>query len=410
MKASIKPVLLLHKKLKNGNYPVFLRVTVERKIKYFSLGSDYNCAKNEWYKKDGCFKPDFKDAKQMNEHIDETVQKARKTAIQLEQTNSNYTVEDFYLAYTRKGNSIMVLEYFDEIVKGFDDNGDIGNADIYKQTKNRIKAYLKTKNINTDISLASINVNFLNNWVKFLRKTCGDTTIHLRLRTLRALINMAKANEGFDYYVFKDFKLTPFSTKTPKRALKLEEMKAIFNYKADPSESKYHSLNYFKFMYLCWGMNWVDVCHLKKDQIEEDKFTYIRIKTGKHYTINIIEATQKIIDEYKEYNLNSPYVFPILNERHIKPRTIKNRVKKSLDNVNEDIQSIAKELKIEKEVTTYTTRHTFATILKYLNVPTEVISEIYGHSSINTTNIYLDSFKEETLNESTKKATDAIIY
>ena len=95
MKASIKPVLLKHKKLNNGKYPVFLRVTIDRKIKYFSLGSDFNCLEKEWSKKEGLFKPGFKDYLEMNTHIDDTVQKARKTAITLEQKGFDYTIEDF---------------------------------------------------------------------------------------------------------------------------------------------------------------------------------------------------------------------------------------------------------------------------------------------------------------------------
>ena len=117
MKASIKPVLLKHKKLSSGKYPIFLRVTIDRKIKYFKIGADFNCRESEWSKKEGYFKPVVKDATQMNEYIDETVQKARKVAIKLEKNTPNYSIEDFYLAYTRKGNKLTVLSYFEDVVE-----------------------------------------------------------------------------------------------------------------------------------------------------------------------------------------------------------------------------------------------------------------------------------------------------
>ena len=41
---------------------------------------------------------------------------------------------------------------------------------------------------------------------------------------------------------------------------------------------------------------------------------------------------------------------------------------------------------------TYTIRHSFAMTLKEQNVPIEMISELLGHKSIKTTQIYLRSF------------------
>ena len=47
---------------------------------------------------------------------------------------------------------------------------------------------------------------------------------------------------------------------------------------------------------------------------------------------------------------------------------------------------------ITSDVTSYTIRHSFAMTLKEQNVPIEMISELLGHKSIKTTQIYLRSF------------------
>ncbi|MBL0051720.1 MAG: tyrosine-type recombinase/integrase [Bacteroidetes bacterium] len=44
---------------------------------------------------------------------------------------------------------------------------------------------------------------------------------------------------------------------------------------------------------------------------------------------------------------------------------------------------------------TYAARHTFSTILKRKGVSTEFIKESLGHSSIVTTENYLDSFTDD---------------
>ncbi|MFT4093251.1 MAG: tyrosine-type recombinase/integrase [Niabella sp.] len=50
--------------------------------------------------------------------------------------------------------------------------------------------------------------------------------------------------------------------------------------------------------------------------------------------------------------------------------------------MNKNMKRIAKELEINKPVTTYFARHSFATILKRSGASTELISEALGHSVI----------------------------
>ena len=52
---------------------------------------------------------------------------------------------------------------------------------------------------------------------------------------------------------------------------------------------------------------------------------------------------------------------------------------------------------ITSDVTSYTIRHSFARALKEQNVPIEMISELLGHKSIKTTQIYLRSFSLEKM-------------
>ena len=73
--------------------------------------------------------------------------------------------------------------------------------------------------------------------------------------------------------------------------------------------------------------------------------------------------------------------------------------------INEHMKKIALELEINKPVTTYYARHSFATILKNSGVSTEFISEALGHSSLQTTKNYLAGFEQEAI----RKTTDVLI-
>ena len=60
------------------------------------------------------------------------------------------------------------------------------------------------------------------------------------------------------------------------------------------------------------------------------------------------------------------------------------------------MEKIRKDLKISQKVRNNEARHTYATVMKRKNVGIVFIKETLGHSSLNTTELYLDSFPDET--------------
>ena len=72
---------------------------------------------------------------------------------------------------------------------------------------------------------------------------------------------------------------------------------------------------------------------------------------------------------------------------------------KVITKVNTRLKMIGKELDLSIPITTYVARHTQATVMKRAGVPTAVISQIMGHSSEKVTQIYLDHFDNEQIDE-----------
>ena len=56
----------------------------------------------------------------------------------------------------------------------------------------------------------------------------------------------------------------------------------------------------------------------------------------------------------------------------------------------------------EINLTSYVARHSYATVLKNSGVNIALISETLGHSDLKTTQIYLDSFDNEQIDEAMK--------
>ena len=70
------------------------------------------------------------------------------------------------------------------------------------------------------------------------------------------------------------------------------------------------------------------------------------------------------------------------------------------------MELIRQELEIEQKIGTYSARHSFSTILKRKGVSTEFIKEALGHSSMVTTENYLDSFTDDVKLEYANLLTD----
>lgn len=82
--------------------------------------------------------------------------------------------------------------------------------------------------------------------------------------------------------------------------------------------------------------------------------------------------------------------------------TKQNRIHKILGKVNKNLKLLAADLGVEANITTYVARHSFASVLKKSGVNIALISEALGHSDLATTQIYLDSFDNEQVDDAMK--------
>lgn len=104
------------------------------------------------------------------------------------------------------------------------------------------------------------------------------------------------------------------------------------------------------------------------------------------------------MDLIEKYSIkDNTYLFPILSNFHKTELQRANRVYNS--KVNERLKEIGKALDIPIDLTTYVARHSQATVMKRAGVPTSIIRELMGHSSEGVTQIYLDSFDNEQMDE-----------
>jgi integrase/recombinase XerD len=397
--SSIKVVLFTSKVLKNGESPIMLRVIKDRKTKYISIG--HSCLPKHWDLKNQKPKNSFPNKRMLDILIDTKINEAQKTLLDLEINQTHFSLETVTQKIKKTQATKNVYDFIDSIVHQKTLENKLGNASVYKQTKNMLINFTK-KN---EIYFNEITPSFLNKYESYFRmKGSKEVSISQYMRTLRAVYNSA-ITEGIatsESYPFKEYSISKLSTKTVKRAITKDDIKKIIALDLGTDSRLNDSKNVFLFSYLTMGTNFTDLAQLKWTNIQNDRLKYIRAKTNKPYDVGLLPPALDILQYYKKNNLNNEYIFPILNDFHNTALRIKNRIHKVLKQTNDDLKEIATLAGIDVNLTTYVARHTYATVLKYSGVSTSVISEALGHDSEKTTQIYLDSFQNDVLDEANK--------
>ncbi|WP_299526768.1 tyrosine-type recombinase/integrase [Winogradskyella sp.] len=83
------------------------------------------------------------------------------------------------------------------------------------------------------------------------------------------------------------------------------------------------------------------------------------------------------------------------------------RKKKVLQQYNMGLKELALMAGIDKRVTSYVARHSYAACLKFKRVSTDIISEVLSHRDIKVTQTYLKEFGNAVLDEDSALLLDA---
>jgi integrase len=396
MNATVNVLCYKSKTLSNGEHPLMICVSKNGKRTYKSLGVSVNPTYWDFDKNKP--KRNCPDKKQIENLIIEKLKVFNQTILELNVTQKEYT-SDSLINKVEKPFKLKTVEViFNEQINILQKAQNLGSLHLYKYTYKSLKAF----NNHLNFYFSDIDIVWLKKFENWLRnKNLSDNSIGIIYRTLRTVYNIAIEEKCVNpqLYPFRSYKVSKLHKETAKRALTKSDIKRIINYKSS-NEREQLSLDIFIFSYLMGGINFVDIALLTKNNIVNDQLVYTRKKTGKLIKLPLHPIALKLIDNYS--NLNNTYLLPILFAYHKTDQQKANRIHKIIGKTNKDLKAIGESLKLPIKLTTYVTRHSYATVLKRSGVQTSVISESLGHSSEKVTQFYLDSFENDKLKESMK--------
>ena len=224
----------------------------------------------------------------------------------------------------------------------------------------------------------------------------SPNTISTYMRTLQAVYNrwMSPGIEGYNPVLFKDV-YTKVESRT-KRALTAEQMEQLRNTDFSVLTLRQQQvLTYFLLMFMLRGMPFIDLAHLRKSDLRNRRITYRRHKTGKLMVVDVPPDAMRLLQKYRD-KTDSEYLFPLLHgglfmeEHH-------HRYQETLRHFNRELARLMKQLLPGVSVSSYTARHTWATLAYHSGVPVGLISQSLGHSSIRVTMTYLKPLDAEVI-------------
>lgn len=287
------------------------------------------------------------------------------------------------------------FEFMEEVILQLERLGKERTAENYTTALNSFKRF---RNGN-DIMLNEIDSDLMTEYEAYLKSHgVAMNTVSFYNRILRAVYNRAVEKEmTVQRYPFKH--VYTGIDKTVKRALPLKIIRRIKELDLSLKSSLDFARDMFLFSFYTRGMSFIDMAYLKKKDLQNDILSYRRRKTGQQLFVKWEKSMQEIIDKYPA-NENG-YLLPIIKT----DRNERLQYRNTLRLVNNKLKEISVSIGLQTKLTMYVSRHSWASIAKSQNIPLSVISAGMGHDSENTTQIYLASLDNSTID----KANDLIL-
>ena len=338
-----------------------------------------------------------------------------KVVHSLETERRRFTADDVITMFHKLTKESSLFTFMHGVIAQLKQLGKVRTSETYTATLKSFMAFRDEQ----DVPLDGISSDMMLMYEAHLKaRGVRMNTISFYMRNLRAVYNRAvekgltQPNNPFRHvYTGVD--------KTVKRAIPIKAIKALKELDLSMKPSLDFARDMFLFSFYTRGMSFVDIAYLKKTDLQNGILTYRRRKTGQELSIKWEKCMAEIIAKYPENKTD--YLHPIIKEEGNGRNSVSHQAclngrvvtdegkaneRRQYDNtlhlVNYRLKELSTMLKLQRPLTMYVARHSWASAAKAKNVPLSVISEGMGHDSEATTQIYLASLETSVVDKANK--------
>jgi len=321
------------------------------------------------------------------------VARLEKVVHMLETERRRFRADDVITMFHKQTKESSLFTFMHGVIAQLKQLGKIRTSETYTATLKSFMAFRE----NQDVPLDGITSDLMLLYEAHLKaRNIRMNTISFYMRNLRAVYNRAvekgltPQNNPFRHvYTGVD--------KTIKRAIPIKAIKELKELDLSLKPSLDFARDMFMFSFYTRGMSFIDMAYLKKSDLKSGILTYRRRKTGQQLTIKWEKCMKDIINKYP--NNETDFLLPIIKDTGNERRQYDN----ALHLVNYHLKELSRMLKLQRPLTMYVARHSWASAAKAKNIPLSVISEGMGHDSETTTQIYLASLETSVVDKANKK-------
>lgn len=377
---------------KKGEFPIYCRLTVQGKSREFS--TQLWTVDEKWNAKAAKISGTNEIAKTANYTLETIKLNLLNIRTNLLANGKSVTAEIVVNLYRGKDEQKPTLiqwhEHFNEqhvkplIGKDYAE----GTYDRYTTSLSHVKEFLKFRYKVPDLPLQDLSLSFATDYEFYLKieRKCAHNTTLKYIKNLKAVINFAVRqgiinNNPLDQYTARLERIDKeFLTESELRAI---ETKVFYNQRLEEVRDT--------FIFSCYtGLAYSDATKLSPNNIVtgirgQKQISIKRTKTNVTANIPLLSKAAEIIEKYRtnEYCVYHNRLLPL----------------KSNQKQNAYLKEIADLCGINKNLTTHTARHTFATLMLTKGASIESVSSMLGHTNIKTTQIYGKIVEEKVFNE-----------
>ncbi|WP_333877194.1 site-specific integrase [Flavobacterium sp.] len=392
--ANVKMLLDTRRAKSDGNFNVIFRITHIKKV--YTINSGITVLKKHWNEQNNEIDKSHPNSKLVNLKLSKEYFKVQQGILKLEDSFSIEALRSIMEGKPVTTDTATFKVFSERLIAQMYEVNRIGNAIVYQTALNRFLQFCEKP----DITFSEIDYSLLQRFSHYLTlEGLKQNSISNYFRSLRAIYNKAIKEKlvNRSLYPFNDMKIK--TEKTIKRAILKEDIAKLIKTKPGNDSPSERALNHFLLSFYLIGISFTDLAYLKHENLVEGRMVYRRRKTGKNYSVKVFPQTEVILSRYNICNNN--YLLPILSddipENSLKAKRV---IMQWIKTTNKYLKRLSKDAGVKGTVTTYTARHTFATTAKKLGYSNELIAEALGHEYGNRiTNIYLDSFDREVVDE-----------
>ena len=348
-----------------GQSPLYLHATQDSRRERLPL--DLYVNPQLWDPKQARVKPVDKKHQDLNLILDNIDSKITGIRIMYRLSEKHLSLEKFVQEFR---NAIPRMDFLAFMNYQLEQERALLGKGTYKKHKAVIEKLRKWRE---QIFFTELDYAFLTKVRSYLKhQGNADTTIESNMSTIKKFIGAAE--KAGIRMALKSHEIKVGSTNGDRTDLKPEELRTLFQYFHNEFTPPRYKLVTGYFLFACFtGLRISDVQQLTRRQVNEERFMFKSVKTGKRQYISISDKLREILDG-----------------------DIQLFVKKVSDvEMNRVLKHVARICKFEKHLTFHVARHSFATNFLRMGGKVQDLQKILGHSEIRETMIYVHIVEAE---------------